>query len=233
MTGPVIAVVPALDEEAALPEVVRGLVRHAEIVVVVDNGSRDRTAEVARAAGARVVLEPERGYGAACLAGAALARELGAGVLLFADADGSDDPDDAPSLLAPILEGRAQLVLGVRRAEPGAMTGAQRVGNWLAPRAMRWLAGARYADMPPFKAIARPSFDALDVRDRTYGFTVELMLRAHARRLRVVEVPVRCRVRRGGSSKVSGTLAGSARAAGRILWTIGRHAAVLRAEEAP
>jgi len=189
------------------------------------------TGEVARAAGALVVREPRRGYGAACLAGARAARELRADVLLFAAADGSDDPAEAPLLVEPVRAGRADLVLGVRRPEtiaPGAMTPAQRFGNWLAPRAMRWSTGARYSDMPPFKAIRRSAFESLGVTDPTYGFTIELLLRAHARHLRVREVPVACRCRTGGQSKVSGTLSGSARAGVKILWTIARHAIATR-----
>ena len=223
----IVAIVPALDEERSISAVVEGLVARVDRVIVVDNGSRDRTGEVARAAGALVVREPRRGYGAACLAGVRAARELGAEVLLFADADGSDDPAEAPLLVEPVRAGRADLVLGVRRPEtiaPGAMTPTQRFGNWLAPRAMRWLTGARYSDMPPFKAIGRAAFDSLGVSDPTYGFTIELLLRAHARGLRVEEVPVACRCRTAGQSKVSGTLSGSARAGAKILWTIARHA---------
>lgn len=221
------AVVPALDEEESIGGVVRELTPRVDAVVVVDNGSRDGTAEAARAAGAVVVGEGERGYGAACLAGVTKARELGASILLFLDGDGSDDPAQAPELLAPILEGAADLVLGVRaraRTEDGAMTDVQRFGNWFAPRVMRVLTGARYSDMPPYKAITAEAFASLALRDRRHGFTVELLLGAHDRRLRVVEVPVRCRRRRAGVSKVSGTLVGASRAAVKILSTIANHA---------
>lgn len=225
----VVAVIPALDEEACVGDVVSGLVGAAGHVVVVDNGSRDRTAERARQAGAVVVARPERGYGRACLAGVERARSLGAEVLLFLDADGSDDPRDAPKLLAPVVSGEADLVLGVRPSrliERGAMTGTQRFGNWLAPLAMRLAAGARFSDMPPYKAITLAAFDALGVQDRTYGFTIELLLRAHRRRLRVREIPVACRARRGGHSKVSGTLRGTLGASYKILSTIARYRSV-------
>ena len=222
-----VAVLPALDEEGSVARVVRELAPLVDRVVVVDNGSRDRTARIAQEAGADVVVEPERGYGAACLAGVGRARALGAEVLLFLDADGSDDPAEAPRLLAPVRAGEVDLVLGVRPphvAEPGALTPVQRFGNWLAPLAMRLATGARYRDMPPYKAIRLDAFDRLDVRERGHGFTIELLLGAHAARLRVREIDVRCRVRQAGVSKVSGTVVGSARAGARILGTIARHA---------
>jgi glycosyltransferase involved in cell wall biosynthesis len=221
-----VAVVPALDEEGNVTDVVRGIAPHVDAVVVCDNGSRDRTADRARAAGAHVVVEPERGYGAACLAAVAAARRAGATIVLFLDGDGSDDPDDAPRLLAALRSGRADLALGVRtRAtiEPGAMTPVQRFGNWFAPLAMRVLTGARYRDMPPFKAIRMSTLDALRVGDRGHGYTIELLLAAHRRGVSTEEMPVKCRRRRSGTSKVSGTVRGSARAAVKILATIARY----------
>jgi hypothetical protein len=173
-----------------------------------------------------VVVEPRRGYGAACLTGSARARALGADIFLFLDADGSDDAADAPRLLGPVKSGDADLVLGIRTSrtiEPGAMTPVQRFGNWFAPIAMRLLTGARFHDMPPFKAIRRDALDRLALTERGHGFTIQLLLAAHAAELRVREVPVRCRVRRGGVSKVSGTLKGSVQAAVKILATIVRH----------
>jgi len=220
-----VAVIPALDEEDAISGVVAGITPFVDAVVVADNGSRDRTAERASAAGAHVASEPERGYGAACLAGVARARELGARCILFLDGDGSDDPADARLLLAPVLEGSADLALGSRAAalsESGSMTVPQRFGNWLAPALLRLLLGARFKDLPPFKAIRTEALVALDLKERTYGFTVELLAKAHARKLRVVQRDVRCRARRGGSSKVSGTVSGTLRAGGRILTTVGR-----------
>lgn len=220
------AVIPALDEEGAIGPVVAGLAPHVDRVIVIDNGSRDRTAEVAAAAGALVIPVAVRGYGAACLAGAARARELGAAVVLFLDGDGSDDPADAPRLVAPVREGHADLVLGVRTAvESGAMAPAQRLGNWLAPLAMRLFTGARYHDMPSYKAIRGDALEALALTDQGHGFTVQLMLEAHRRGLRALEVPVQHHVRRAGRSKVSGTLSGTVRAAAKILATIARHAA--------
>jgi glycosyltransferase involved in cell wall biosynthesis len=219
-----VAVVPALDEEAAIAEVVRGARVHVDRVVVVDNGSRDATGERAAAAGADVVREPRRGYGAACLAGVRRARELGATVVLFMDGDGSDDPGEIPLLLGPVERGEADLALGVRvRVEPGAMAPVQRFGNWLAPRLMRLAVGARYRDMPPFKAVAAGAFDRLALRDEGMGYIVEMLLRAHALGLPVVQVDVTCRARRGGESKVSGTVSGTVRASAKIVSAIARH----------
>jgi glycosyltransferase involved in cell wall biosynthesis len=223
----IVAVIPALNEEANVADVVRGVGPHVDRVIVSDNGSWDATAERARRAGAEVVLEPQRGYGAACLTGIARARELDADVVLFLDCDGSDDPEDAPHLLSPILEGVADLTLGVRTSEstePGAMTPVQRFGNWLAPRLMHLATGARYRDLPPFKAIRRSSLDLLGLADRGYGFTVEFLFRAHAERLRTQEIVVACRARSGGKSKISGTVRGSVRAGGKIIAVIARHA---------
>ncbi len=216
--------IPALNEAEAIGDVVRGIARFVDEVIVADNGSTDETAAVARAAGARVVLEPQRGYGAACLRG--LAAASAADIVLMLDADGSDDPDDAPLLLAPVLSGEVDFALGARdpaRTERGAMTPVQRFGNWLAPALMRLRVGTTYTDMPPFKAITRQALSRLALDDRGYGFTIQLLLRAHAHGLRVQEVPVRCRRRRGGESKVSGTLSGTLRASARILYSIARH----------
>jgi glycosyltransferase involved in cell wall biosynthesis len=226
-----IAVVPALDEEGSVGDVVKGLREHVDRVIVVDNASHDRTADVARAAGAEVVLEPRRGYGAACLAGVRRARELGARIVLFLDADGSDDPSEAPLLLAPIVRGEKDFVLGRRVArsiEPGAMTAVQRFGNWFAPTLMRLTVGARYHDMPPFKAITMEALNRLALSDPGMGYSIQMLLGAHRHRLRVVEVEVTCRARRAGLSKVSGTLRGTLRAAVKITGSIAWHAITAR-----
>ena len=227
----VAAIIPALDEEGCIAEVVEGIAPHVTHVIVVDNGSVDATAERARAAGAVIVLEARRGYGRACLAGLLRARELGADVALFLDGDGSDDPGDAPRLLEGVLGGRVDIALGVRRrdrVEPGAMTPVQRFGNWLAPLLIRVAIGARYRDMPPFKACSIEALDTLDLRDTGHGFTIELMMKAYLAKLRVVEVEVCCRVRRAGVSKVSGTARGASRAAVKIVTTIARYATARR-----
>ena len=221
-----VAVMPALNEEGNIAAAVRGISAHVDRVIVVDNGSTDATARNATEAGAEVVSQPERGYGAACLSGLARARELGATVLVFLDADGAEDPADAPALLGPVLRGECELTLGVRAAhlrEPGSMTGTQGFGNWLAPALMRLTMGAPFTDLAPFKVINREAIDRLHLTDRRHGFTIEFLLEAHSHRLRVREVPVRCRARRSGVSKVSGTLMGSARAGVKILTTVGRY----------
>jgi glycosyltransferase involved in cell wall biosynthesis len=226
-----VAVIPALDEEDSIRDVVTGILAYVDVAVVVDNGSRDRTVEAACAAGADIVHEPRRGYGAACLAGVARARARGATIIVFLDADGSDDPRDAPRLLAPILSGEADLVLGVRTSastEPSAMRPVQRFGNWLAPRLMRLAVGAPYHDMPPFRAVERSALDALALSDTGMGFIIETLLKAHTQGLRVTEVEVRCRARRSGKSKISGTVAGTVRASVKIVTAILRHAVVER-----
>ena len=222
--------IPALDEEAALPRVLADLPREGPLwrvrqVIVVDNGSADRTAEVARAAGAVVVSEPRRGYGAACLAGMARVRPDPPGVLVFLDADHSDDPGDLPALLAPLARGEADLVIGSRVArmrERGAFTPVQSFGNALAAALMRVLFGARFTDLGPFRAIRWEALERLGMRDRDYGWTVEMQTRALRARLRCAEVPVAYRRRRLGASKVSGTIRGVAGAGWKILSTIAR-----------
>ena len=151
----------------------------------------------------------------------------------FLDGDGSDDPADADRLLGPVRDGQVDIALGARQSElieEGAMTPVQRFGNWLAPLLMRWTIGAPYRDMPPFKACSMKALDALALADVGHGFTIELLVKAHARELRVIELPVRCRARRGGVSKVSGTLGGASRAAVKIVTTIARHAVRARAD---
>ncbi len=226
-------VIPALDEEEALPLVLAELPRGSfDVVVVVDNGSRDRTAEVARAGGAFVVREDVRGYGRACLAGLAalfgehrdpssrVAEPLDdSSVVVFLDADHSDFPDDLPRVLAPILEGRADFVIGSRvrgGADMHAMLPQAWFGNRFACFLMRVFFGARYSDLGPFRAIRAASLRSLAMHDEDFGWTVEMQLKAHVARLRTEEVAVRYRARIG-KSKITGTLLGTVRAGYKIL----------------
>jgi len=220
----VVVVIPALDEEAALP-LVLGDLPAVGAVVVVDNGSTDRTAEVARQRGAIVVSEPRRGYGNACLAGIARARALGAEVVVILDADHSDHAEELPLLADPVLRGEADLVQGdrTRLALPGSLMPQQRFGNVLATALIARITGYRYRDMGPFRAIRLSSLDTLDMVDPNYGWNVEMQMKAVRRGLRILEVPVHYRAR-VGQSKVSGTVRGSVKAGAKILWSTWRYA---------
>lgn len=205
-------VIPALNEAtsigALLARIPHGVV---DEVIVVDNGSSDATAEVAARAGARVVTEPRRGYGSACWAGVA-ACGPGAEVIVFLDGDGSQRPEELPSVLAPILAGRADFVLGARRlggAHPAHAALGTRVVAWFISRRY----GRRLTDIGPFRAIRADLLRRLSMRDRAYGWPAEMVVKAAALGSRIVEVPVFHGPRLGGESKVSGTVVGSARAA--------------------
>ena len=224
----VAVIIPAHDEELPLPGVLAEIPPEmVDVVVVVDNGSTDGTAQVAQAAGVQLVHEPRFGYGYACAAGVRAAAEQGLDVLVFLDADGSFDPAQIPELLAPIAAGQADLVLGSRPAggmEPGAMPPHARFGNWLVSRLMRLLYGLRVTDLGPFRAIRAGSLARLGMSEMTFGWPTEMMVKMARRGERVLEVPVRYRVRRGGRSKVSGTLRGTILATYFILWVTLRYA---------
>jgi glycosyltransferase involved in cell wall biosynthesis len=218
VTKPSVAVLlPALDEEEAVAEVVEGFRAQQVRVVVIDNGSGDRTAARARSAGAEVATEPRRGYGHACLAGISY---LAAGgppeIAVFADCDGTVDARDLPQLLRPIEDRRAELVLGIRTGA-GVLPEHQRWGNRVVLGVVSRLFGIRLRDIPPFRAVGWPTLRAMNLHDGTYGLPVETLLRARQMGARVVEVPVRSRARRTGQSKVGGTVGGTVRAAVRIL----------------
>jgi glycosyltransferase involved in cell wall biosynthesis len=213
----VVAVVPALDEAATIGAVVAGAAASCTEVVVVDNGSADATAARAAAAGARVVREPRRGYGAACLTGALAADP--AAVLLFLDGDGSDDPGALEAVTGPVVAGEAELVLGSRalgRREPGSVRSHQMAANRAMAALVRSAWGARVTDLGPLRAILRSDLLALRMRSRTYGWPLEMVVKAARAGLRVREVPVDARARAGGESKVSGTTSGTVRTAARF-----------------
>jgi glycosyltransferase involved in cell wall biosynthesis len=212
-------IIPALNEEESLPFVLGELPWSSlDQVIVVDNGSQDRTAEVAAAHGALVVHEGQRGYGAACLAGVRAGLE--ADILIFLDADGSFDAQEIPRLIDPIERGQAELVLGSRlagRREPGAMPLHGVFGNWLLAMAISRLAGIRISDLGPFRAIKRATLERLRMEERTYGWPSEMIVKAVQHGVPIREVPVSYRRRRGGQSKVSGTWRGTLGATYRIL----------------
>ncbi|MBI3681110.1 MAG: glycosyltransferase family 2 protein [Acidobacteria bacterium] len=224
-------IVPALNEEDVIGTMLSRLPEALfEVVIVADNGSTDRTAEIARRHGALVVHEPERGYGAACLKAIA-ALPADCRIVVFMQADASEDATEAVRLLAPIQEGRADLVLGSRRlgqAEAGALLRHQEAGNRVACTLIRWLYGFRYTDLGPFRAIRADALVRLGLRDRNYGWTVEMQVRALQAGLRVLEVPVSSKKRQAGVNKVSGGVGSSIQAGVKILWTIVRLALVRR-----
>jgi glycosyltransferase involved in cell wall biosynthesis len=219
--GRVGVVMPARDEEASVGHVIDEIPRaRVHRIVVVDNGSRDRTADVARSRGATVVHEKTPGYGRACLAGIAACMDCD--VIVVLDADHSDYAADLPALLAPIDADEADLVIGSRvlgGAAPGSLPWNQRLGNRLASALMHLLYGVRFSDMGPFRAIRSDALARLDMRDQTYGWNVEMQAKAVIAGLRIREVPVRYR-RRIGTSKISGTFTGTIRAGTRIISTI-------------
>jgi glycosyltransferase involved in cell wall biosynthesis len=219
-------IIPALNEEVPITDVVRACLTTGlpGQVIVVDNGSSDRTAERAQAAGARIVSEPIPGYGRACAAGV---RALAANcdLVVFLDGDGSDCPELTPLLVEPIRRGEQDFVIGSRtrgKREPGSMNFQQvfagRVAGWL----LRLLYGVSYTDMCPFRAIQRDALDRLGMNELTYGWNLEMQMRAARARLRILEVPVNHRCRTGGESKVSGTLRGTFVAGARIIATLFR-----------
>jgi glycosyltransferase involved in cell wall biosynthesis len=220
-------VIPALDEERSLPLVLADLPRPpVRRVVVADNGSSDGTARVAAAGGAVVVAAHRRGYGSACLAALDhLRRNQPPDFVVFIDADYSDHPEELPRLVAPLLAGDADVVIGSRilgRRERGALLPQARAGNLVACALIRLLYGHRYTDLGPFRAASWRALELLGMSDPDFGWTAEMQVKALRRGLRVMEVPVSYR-RRVGVSKITGTLGGTIRAGYKILWTVLRH----------
>ena len=218
-------IIAALNEEAAIANVISSVPKNiADEIVVVDNGSKDRTAEIATAAGARVVKEPIPGYGRAFRAGLrSVSRKCE--IVVFLDGDGSDCPEMMDRLVTPILEGKSEFVIGSRtrgNREAGSMNFHQVVAGYTIGFVLRVLYGVRSTDMGPFRAIRRDTLDRLELREETYGWPLEMQMRAARARVRTTEVAVDYRRRAGGHSKIAGTVRGSVLAATRILVTLAR-----------
>jgi glycosyltransferase involved in cell wall biosynthesis len=224
-------VIPCLNEEETIGRVVREvLAQGVDETIVVDNGSTDRTANKAAAAGARVVSEPQRGYGRACAAGLNAVRP-DADVVCFLDGDGSDVPAFMPAIVGPVASGEAEFVIGSRmrgRREPGSLTPQQLLAGRIASVLLHLAYGVRMTDMSPFRAIRSDRLRALGMREQTYGWNLEMQMRAAAARLRIEEIAVDHRRRQGGVSKVSGNLLAGLNAAWKITTTFLRLAVTLR-----
>jgi len=218
-------IIAALNEEAAIANVIGAVPRElADEIIVVDNGSNDRTAEVARAAGARVVTQPLRGYGRAFRAGL---RSISPAceIVVFLDGDGSDCPEMMDRLVRPIIEGAHDFVIGSRtrgRRERGSMNFHQVLAGYMVGFFLRILYGVHSTDMGPFRAIRRETLEVLGMREETYGWPLEMQMRAARARVPTLEVPIDYRRRAGGHSKIAGTVRGSFLAASRIMTTLAR-----------
>lgn len=219
-------IIPALNEAGNIRQLVQEVKATASVhVIVVDNGSTDSTAEEAQIAGAQVVREPRRGYGYACAAGVNAIKD--SDVLIFMDGDYSFSPADLPSLLKPVLEDRADMVLGSRERghmTPNAMPAHQRFGNRLVSRLMNMLYGLSITDLGPYRCIRTTVLMQLGMQEMTYGWPTEMIVKAARRKARIIEVPVSYHNRRFGKSKVSGTLRGTVLAGWYILGVTFRYA---------
>ncbi len=223
---PVIKVIiPAYNEQQSIASVIADIPKEwVKEIVVVNNNSTDKTMEVAENAGATVLRENRQGYGYACLCGIEYVSQQPEkpDIIVFMDADYSDHPEELPEVVKPIIENKADLVIGSRalgNKEKGAMMPQQVFGNWLATRLMRLFYGVHFTDLGPFRAIRYDALMRIGMQDKTYGWTVEMQLKAAKHKLRCTEVPVNYR-RRIGVSKVSGTLKGTIMAGYKIIWTI-------------
>ncbi len=217
-------IIPAYNEEMSLPKVIAEIPEMVRNIVVANNNSTDNTGRIAAEAGAQVVFESQKGYGKACLTAMDWIRKqkIQPDIVVFLDGDYSDYPVEMVDLIQPILEGEAQMVIGSRakgERESGSMTMPQVFGNWLATNMMRYMQGANFSDLGPFRAIVWKDLLALNMVDQNFGWTIEMQIKAHKAGLRYTEVPVNYR-KRIGVSKVSGTVKGVFGAGYKIIFTI-------------
>jgi glycosyltransferase involved in cell wall biosynthesis len=216
-------VIPAFNEELSIGKVVDAIPKDwIETVIVVNNNSTDKTQEVAALAGATVLLEKRKGYGYACLTGIEEAKKNKADIIVFLDGDFSDYPEEIPQVIEPILEQGMDMVIGSRatgKREKGSMTPQQVFGNWLATRLMKIFYGANFTDLGPFRAIKMDALEKLQMADKTYGWTIEMQIKAAKHKMNFCEVPVQYK-KRIGVSKVSGTVKGTVLAGIKIIFAV-------------
>ena len=220
-------IIPAYNEEQSIPKVISEIPEIVRHIVVANNNSTDRTGEVAKSAGAVVVFEPQKGYGKACLTAMdwIKSQDVQPDIVVFLDGDYSDYPEEMLDLIQPIGEGKADMVIGSRalgERERGSMTFTQVFGNWLATTMMKYMQGAKFSDLGPFRAIVWSKLLDLNMVDQNFGWTIEMQIKAHKAGLRYTEVPVNYR-KRIGISKVSGTVKGVFGAGYKIIFTIFRY----------
>lgn len=220
-------IIPAYNEEKSIPKVIAEIPMFVRNIVVANNNSTDQTGKVAEVAGAKVVFEPQKGYGKACLTAMDWIKnqEIQPDIVVFLDGDYSDYPEEMGDLVQPILDGKADMVIGSRalgQRESGSMTFPQVFGNWLATTMMRYIQGAKFSDLGPFRAIVWKNLLDLNMVDQNFGWTIEMQIKAHKAGLRYTEVPVNYR-KRIGVSKVSGTVKGVIGAGYKIIFTIFRY----------
>jgi glycosyltransferase involved in cell wall biosynthesis len=218
-------IIPAINEENSIAKVIAGIPKSlVSEVIVSDNGSSDNTPEMARQAGATVLIEPTKGYGSACLKAIEYVKSLEekTDIIVFLDADFSDYPEEMTKIIVPIIEADLDLVIGSRALgamQKGSMTFPQIFGNWLSTRLINLFFGIKFTDLGPFRAIKYDKLLQLDMQDKNFGWTVEMQVKAAKKKFRCVEVPVSYR-KRIGTSKISGTIMGTVLAGHKILWTI-------------
>lgn len=217
-----VVIIPAFNEEDSIASVIKDIPGFIDEIVVVNNGSRDRTSEIASNAGATVLTEIDKGYGAACLKGIDYIKNKNYEIVVFLDGDFSDHPCEMELVLNPIIKDDYDLVIGSRllgQREKGAMLPQAIFGNWLSCFLIRLFWGYRFSDLGPFRAITYCALQKLDMKDRNFGWTVEMQIKAAKQKLRAIEVPVSYR-KRIGISKVTGTISGTVKASVKILWLI-------------